>query len=174
MRIVPIFDTENLFAFHFEVDENNVFIELMNNWTDAEFVHDFFKKNKRDIPTNVDISKLRKQIEKDTEYIEEKLLELSQMNPPDFNSFFKLLNNNEYKITELQFQKGRKNYLRIYAIKIDEDVFVITGGAIKFTDKMNQADHTIKEWARINHCKDFLKENGVYDSESFYELILEQ
>jgi hypothetical protein len=44
--------------------------------------------------------------------------------------------------------------LRLYALKIDKDCFVITGGAIKVSQKM--------------------QENGVFDSESFFELLSEQ
>ena len=68
-------------------------------------------------------------------------------------------------------QKGRKNYLRIYALRIDKNCFVITGGAIKFTHLMQDRKHTQLELNKIEMCRNYLKENGIIDADSFYEFL---
>jgi hypothetical protein len=75
--------------------------------------------------------------------------------------FFKPLDNQEYHIVELSKQKGRKNYLRLFAIKIDYHCFVIR-------------PHTQKEMQKMDRCRDYLKDNGVFDADSFYEFLNEQ
>ncbi|MCU0328251.1 MAG: hypothetical protein MUE53_04605 [Chitinophagales bacterium] len=84
------------------------------------------------------------------------------------------MDNQEYHIVELSKQKGRKNYLRIFAIKIDKNCFVITGGAIKFHHLNKDRPHTLREMQKLSRCRDYLKENRVFDADSFYEFINEQ
>ena len=62
----------------------------------------------------------------------------------------------------------------IVAIKIDNNCFVITGGAIKFHHLNKDRPHTQKEMQKINRCRDYLKDNGVFDADSFYEFLNEQ
>jgi len=57
-----------------------------------------------------------------------------------------------------------KSWLRLYAIRIDANVFVISGGAIKLTPNMNERDHLLKELSKLEITKSFLKEMDlVYD-----------
>ena len=74
-------------------------------------------------------------------------------------------------------QKGKieeyKNTLRIYAIKIDENCFLITGGAIKMSQKMQDHPDSNNELSKINKAKEYLKDNDVVDEDSFYEFIKE-
>ena len=64
--------------------------------------------------------------------------------------------------------------MRLFAIKIDNNCFVITGGAIKFHHLNKDRPHTQKEMQKINRCRDYLKDNGVFDADSFYEFLNEQ
>lgn len=65
--------------------------------------------------------------------------------------------------------------MRLYAIKIDEDTFVITGGAIKLPLQhlMQDRAHTQLELSKLNKAKRYLEENGVNDNDSFYEFLNE-
>lgn len=82
------------------------------------------------------------------------------------------MRNSEYQFQILSLQKGRKNYLRIDALRIDDDCFVITGGAIKLTHLMEEREHTANELQKLEVAKQFLKANDIYDSDSFYEFLL--
>ena len=68
-------------------------------------------------------------------------------------------------------KKGRNNYLRIYAIRIDANCFVITGGAIKFHHLNMERKHTALEMKKLEKCRDFLQPHGIWDVNSFFELI---
>jgi hypothetical protein len=65
------------------------------------------------------------------------------------------------------------SWLRIYAIRFEKNVFVITGGAIKLTPTMQERAHTQQELTKLNLCRQFLMENGVFDSDSFISMIEE-
>ena len=95
-------------------------------------------------------------------------------NKVDINHFFKQLNNNEYQSNVfLSKRKGRVNYLRVYALKIDDNCFLVTGGAIKFTKLMQDRPHTQKELYKIENCRAFLMQNDVTDADSLYEFLNE-
>lgn len=79
------------------------------------------------------------------------------------------INQNMFEV--LSKRKGRQNLLRIYAIKIDSNCYVITGGAIKITETMQGHKDTLLELNKLEKCKQYLKENDVFDSDSFYELV---
>ncbi|WP_233555828.1 hypothetical protein [Bacteroides sp. AM10-21B] len=60
--------------------------------------------------------------------------------------------------------------MRIYAIRLEANVYIVTGGAIKLTHLMQDKEHTVLELEKLNKCKAFLKLNGVFDKESFVDL----
>lgn len=173
MKIFSIF-ANRLFTFHYKGEKMNELRRLLTNWNDPFYLSKFVKENRTDLPKNMSIQQVVHQIIENANDIDESLNELS--NDPDrkLEEFFKPLYNQEYRLIVLSKQKGRKNFLRLYAIKIDDNCFVITGGAIKFHHLNKDRLHTQKEMQKIDNCRDFLKENGVFDSDSFYEFINEQ
>jgi hypothetical protein len=82
------------------------------------------------------------------------------------NSFgrhlFKPLNNFEYAITAYQKSKARirKGWLRLYAIRLAENCYLVTGGAINLTLDMKRA-HLQNELNRLEQAKLFLRSNGI-------------
>lgn len=171
MKIVTIF-ADRLFAFHFKNEAENELRRLLNQWNDIFYLHQFVTSNFHDAPKNIPVQKLINQIIDDANDMDDLLIELSQHKSRSLEEIFKPLDNLEFQSVELSKQKGRINFLRLYAIKIDKNCFVITGGAIKFHHRNNERPHTLKEMRKIDRCRDYLKENGVYDDDSFYEFII--
>ena len=64
-----------------------------------------------------------------------------------------------------------KGWLRIYAIKLEDGIYVITGGAIKLTKSMNEAENTNEELKYLEQCKNYLKSINVIDVMSFCEYL---
>ncbi len=173
MKIVRIF-ADQLFSFHYDSETNNELHRLLTLWNDIEYLYQFVVQNKKDAPKNISIEALVSQLIDNANDIDDTLYEISNTPEKCLEEFFKPLDNQEYKIVELSKQKARKNYLRLYAIRIDKNCFVITGGAIKFHHLNKDRKHTQKEMQKINKCRDYLKGNGVFDSDSFYEFLKEQ
>ncbi len=69
--------------------------------------------------------------------------------------------------------KLKKNKLRLYAIKVHDNCFVITSGAIKMSQSTqgNTENNTAIE--KLTFARDYLKREGVIDDDSFYELLNE-
>ncbi len=172
MRIVSIF-ADKLFAFHYDNEEENELTRLLELWRDTLYIDEFLTENEADIPNNENIDELPYKIIDFADEIDDTLSELANDSSSSLEEFFKPLNNQEYKVVELSRQKGREKYLRLYALKIYDNCFVITGGAIKFTHLMEDRKHTNDELLKINKCKEYLKNNGVFDDDSFFEFINE-
>ncbi len=174
MKIVNIF-AHRLFAFHYNGEADNEYDRLLDLWNDAEYIYEFLKNNKADIPKNSTIVQVAEFIIEDALELDETLIEITQSGDKTLSYFFKPLHNQEYHVKILSFQKGRQYYLRMYAIKIDDDTFVITGGAIKLPLQhlMEERKHTKEELRKLKNAKNYLKENGVFDEDSFFEFLSE-
>jgi hypothetical protein len=173
MKIVRIF-ADQLFAIHYDNEGENELDRLLQLWQDVSFLYQFVTQNQSDTPKNIPVEKLINQIIDDANDIDDVMIEIFEDNSRNFEEFFKPLNNQEYSIVKLSKQKGRKNYLRIYAIKIDQNCFVITGGAIKFHHLNDERPHTKKEMEKIARCRDYLNANNIFDVDSFYEFLDEE
>jgi hypothetical protein len=68
---------------------------------------------------------------------------------------------------------GHASWLRVYAIRLEKNVFVATGGAIKLTRSMQERPHTQEQLDKLNSCRQYLLNNGLFDADSFISLIEE-
>ena len=166
MKIIPIF-AEKLYAFQYDGEVEDEYFRLLDLWTNNTYLQQYAKAN--------NIAGARGFVEKiisNAEYIDDLMIKISKSNQV-LESFFKPLNDLETGIRVLSLQKGRRYSLRIYAIKIDSNLFVITGGAIKLVHKMSEHVDTRNEKNKLEAAKAYLKRNGVSDSDSFYDLMTE-
>lgn len=174
MEIVAIF-ADRLFALKYEGEADNEYDRLMDLWTDTEYVRNFLNANDMDIPIHKTKRQFVNYIRQDAYNIDEQLIKITETTDQSLSYFFKPLYNNEYEFKILSLQKGRQHCLRLYAIKIDEDTFIITGGAIKLPlhHLMEDREHTRVELQKLERAKSYLKENGVFDEDSFFEFLNE-
>jgi len=179
MRIVDIFASNKnregqLFSVIYP-DENGDYKEceferLLNLWTNVEYLRNYAIKNNIKYVYQFVKSRL-----KDVERIENLIDEIFEQNEP-LDIYFKQLWNSETGVKLLSLRKGKtssKDGLRIFAIKIDDNCFLITGGAIKMSQKNDDHPDTKEEMKNINKVKHYLQENDVFDEDSFYELLIE-
>ena len=71
----------------------------------------------------------------------------------------------------LERKVRHSSWLRIYAIKLSEGIYVITGGAIKLTLKMEEREHTRLELVKMEKVRSFLLNENIIDDESFVEYM---
>lgn len=164
MKIVSIFGAA-LLSFHYPKENENEYDRLIGLWTDVFYLREYGKKN--------NVEKLNDFVNdrlKDANEIDDFLYDISN-NGTGFELYFEPLDDAERKRTNLPQQKGKKNKngLRIYAIKIDENCFVITGGAIKMSLRMSDHPDTANELSKLNIAREYLRSNGIFDANSFYE-----
>lgn len=71
----------------------------------------------------------------------------------------------------LQQRPHHASWLRIYAIRLEKGIYIVTGGAIKLTRTMQEREHTLLELQKMEQVRKFLLENGIIDEDSFIEFI---
>ena len=166
MRIVSIFELlkNKLWAVQYHDDSSHIFNILKDNWSDVQFLFDFFETHKGDLESGFyDDSQVDDAIEITIDEADELFDALEN---EDLDSLFKPLNDREYHTIDFQKQKAkgseRKSWLRIYAVRY-ADGYVITGGAIKLTRTMQEREHTDLELKKLSIVRDALKLNEVDD-----------
>lgn len=138
-------------------------------------MEDFFENNKNDLQSGffgeVSIKDAVfctvEESRKFEKYIKKKISESKKTNEPILNDLiFTPLNLHEESI-KLQKNKSyglnNPSWLRLYAIRVSINVFVVYGSAIKLTKKMNDRQHTLNELKKMEASVTYLKSVGLCD-----------
>lgn len=172
--------------FQDDQSKKDEFRRLFSNWTDPEYLDAFFTKNQTDLHKDffdfISIEDAILLTIEEAGLLEQELIDIAENgkngNHDTLQTLFKPLNNREesiYPIPDYQKSKAygneRKSWLRIYAIRIDKNVFVVTGGAIKLTANMNDRDHLTAELNKLDLVKRFLIEEDIIDNESIVDYL---
>lgn len=174
MEIVPIF-ADQLTAFRYGNDQPDEFSRLFSQWQDPEYLFTFFTEHSKDLQSgffgNIAVSVAVRQTRDEARRLEQKLRQLS---PHDLDSAFEPLQLNEpHELARSKATGHRhKSWLRVYAIQLEANAYVVTGGAIKLTRSMQERAHTAAELNKFERCKAFLREQGITDVDGLKELIL--
>ena len=65
------------------------------------------------------------------------------------------------------------SWLRIYAIKLEPGIYIITGGAIKLTRTMQEREHTLVELAKMERVRRYMLDNNIVDMDAFQDYLNE-
>lgn len=185
MKIINIFDiiTESLYSVQYDTDDDHEFNKLFDMWTDAEYLEQFFETHKKDLENGIwgrmTIEKAILITRKEAIRLEDELLEVAESGKTNryetLSTLFKPLHDKTTEIEAFEFNKAkgnnRRSWLRIYAIRIDSNLFVISGGAIKLTKTMNERAHLLEELKKLEITRRFLSDNEDLDLPIF-ELFL--
>ncbi len=175
--------------------ENNEFVEnnsskdeftrLFNNWQDPEYLDNFFNTHKQDLGKKffnyISIEEaIQKTIDEAYEF-QQKILSTAEEGKENFSeslqTLFIPLNNYEkekYPIPNHQKSKAygsQRSWLRMYAIRLEANVFIITGGAIKLTRTMDEREHLKRELKKLEEVKEFLISEGIIDNDSIIDFL---
>ena len=101
------------------------------------------------------------------------------MDPSYLDYLFRPLENQRIHEMLLSREKAKgkrssthNSWLRIYAIKLDEGTYLVTGGAIKLTHLMAEREHTLNELRKMEMVRNYLLDNGVRDADGIKEDLL--
>ena len=177
MDLIPIFahpnTKEGLHSVHFDEEKYCEFDRLLEQWTDVEFITEYCKKNESYLCSsyfdNATVDDIIDRVENEATALYDffdKFTDRSFENETCYlQQLFKPLDNREGHYYALQSSKFKHSnwklfpdpILRLYAIRIGPNSYVITGGAIKFTYRMDEHPDTDKEDRKVKRVKDFLK-----------------
>jgi hypothetical protein len=176
MEIVSIFG-KNLFAIKYTGEQDDEFRRLFSQWHDLEYLEEFFESHQKDITDGFwGTITIEDAIFKTFEYaktFENKFIELSEQIDDDqllgFEEIFLPLHDSQKPIIRLNKSKAKTNWLRLYALRVDRNIYIITGGAIKLTQKMQERIHTNQELIKMESCRQFLLSQGIVDVDGIIE-----
>lgn len=164
MNVSRIFEVikDQLFVASYD-GSRSVLTILQDHWTDPIYLEEFFEENKTDLFSGFyGAITIEEAIEKTIEEADELFNDLLTLTRDELNILFEPLDDTEYKLINFQKRKAKgtryKSWLRIYAVGFYES-FVITGGAIKLTKKMQDRKHTQDELDKLERMRNLLKLN---------------
>jgi hypothetical protein len=172
MKIVRIFKgNNNLLSFKYDNEDENEFDRLFDLWNDIEFLYDFFEDNVeylKDIYwTSESIDNVVLETRELAGKFEDQLLDYEfkddYVQQMYLEEIFEPLEISSFRDIALSKTKAKKSWLRIYALKVNKSSFIITGGAIKLTAKMEEHEITKNELVKLEICRHYLIAQGITD-----------
>lgn len=182
MEIIAIY-RQYIYSIQYDDQEENEFDRLFDLWNDVEHITQFLEDNQEYLN-----SPIWQQTPEPEDAARQVLLEAANLEKlfddlynnvlkgrkPDFDSHFSFLEGNYRYSLQWPPMKSygtyRPSLLRMYAIKMNENVYLITGGGIKLADKIqNSPDLKEHVLQNIEKVRSFLKENGILEAEDMNE-----
>ncbi len=172
-----------LYTIIFDEEDLNAFQRVFREWHDLDYLITFFSENKDSVntdfwknagldPDNPDKSAERVIDEADSleTYISQLVANCSNGIKPDFDEYFHFLGGKYKCLWSLEPVKSygtdSPSLLRLYAIKIDSNCYLIVYGGIKLGETIqNSPVLKDKVFNKIDSVLSFLKANGITDSE---------
>ncbi|WP_051663959.1 hypothetical protein [Dyadobacter crusticola] len=181
MKISSIFVVVpySLYTVRFGSEARHEFARLFAEWNDALYLEEFFETHKRDLEefwrgVTVEDAVLRTRHE--AARLEKRLLTIAERGMRSkyegLSTLFRPLHNGTQRLDTFEKSKAsgdqRQSWLRIYAVRVDVNFFIITGGAIKLTRTMNERAHLLKELRKLDAVVNYLRtdesdEFGIFE-----------
>lgn len=168
-----------LWSVRYDGEEDNALYTLFDQWNDVMWLRLFFKQNWQDLVSYFKITNINQAIEDTIEESDQLQGIIMDITPKaNLDEIFHPLEN--YRTSDMLLGKEKArlkqvkkhtSWLRIYAIKLSEGVYVITGGAIKLTFKMEEREHTRQELVKMEKVRSFLLNENIIDDDSFIEYM---
>jgi hypothetical protein len=189
MKLVHIFgpdgkEEEGVWALKYEGKPKDELRAIFDLWLDPEYMDQFCQENLELIRTAfgkpVSLQWVVNALMDEAEELYDLLFALATRTPPGthLQELFKPLHNADSRLTVLQLSKGsirnqtiKNPKLRIYAIRIAGNAYVVTGGAIKLTRTMAEGVSTSEQLRRLLAVRDWLKDNGICYADDLNDLI---
>lgn len=166
-----------LWAVRYEGEVENALYQCFSQWNDVEWLRSFFLENRKDLESYFKVTSVGRAIYDtldEKEALECLILDLSP--DADLEALFRPLDNHQTAAFVLDKQKarlektgGRHSWLRLYAIRLERGVFIVTGGAIKLTKNMDERAHTLLELQKMEKVRNYLLDEGIVDKDGFID-----
>lgn len=182
MQFEDVLKNGKLWAVIYDGQEENVLTQTLSNWIDINYLTDFFTRHRQDLEQYFRITNLDDAIYDtmaDAVSLSCVILDIDPCS--NLDELFRPLEPNRMTEMTLSREKakgkrisGHPSWLRLYAIKLDDGIYLITGGTIKLTYQMQDRQHTLNELTKMEMVRNRLISEGVIDSEGLIEYTKEQ
>lgn len=180
MTFEDILHNGKLWAVVYDGDTQDILTKTFDSWLDPGYLEVFFRKNIKDLETYFHITNLDIAIyDTITDAASLSCLMLDIRPEANLDYLFRPLENQRSHEMLLSKEKAKAkrqsshpSWLRIYAIKLDKGAYLITGGAIKLTHRMEEREHTLNELKRMEMVRNHLLNTGIIDANGMKEDLL--
>lgn len=156
------------------------FRRLFDFWNDPKRLRGFFEEHETDLNeaywNGITIDEAIEKTRIEAKELERILLEYAEAGKTirlkNLSMIFKPLSDGKI---EKKFEKdkvkvdGKKTWLRLYAIRIEANFFVVCGGAIKLRKTLNDRDYLLQELDKLEITRNYLIDEDD-DNLEFFEL----
>lgn len=168
MEIIDTFAIveDSLYSVLYDTENINEFAKCFELWNNPVYLREFFEEHQEDLGNEfwkgITIDEAIIKTREDAKLFEQELLEIAKLGKTErletLSTLFEPLSTGVIEDYEKDKAKGiiRPSWLRIYAIRVDVNLFVVSGGAIKLTPTMNETDHLIIELDKLEKTKQYL------------------
>jgi hypothetical protein len=182
MKILGTFEivAESLLSIKIDGAVSHEWELLLEKWSDLEYLEEFYENNKDKLNTPFwnfkTVEEAVIETIEEAESIEKFIIKtadgensITKANTLSDLVFKNLIRNDtSIKLTQSKaYGKERKSLLRIYAIQIAPTLYIITGGGIKLTQKMESAE-LLLELQKLNLTQEYLKGIGFESIEDYH------
>ena len=169
----------------YEETSRHILADLFANMSDLTYLDNYFTENEKQIRDSyiwksysIDdlIEKARKEVKEFELAIGELYENVQEGRTPDFFDLFKSLGGEDKYLDKLFRCKAygaseKPSLLRIYAIQVDVNAYVITGGGIKLTQTMQECEYLKTELNQLNRVQEWLSEKGIERKEDLEDIL---
>ena len=177
MKFERLTEDGRLWATVYDEETENVFDSTFEKWFDVAWLKSFFESNADDLASFFHITNIDQAVFDTLDDATELHCLILDLSPDtELDHLFRPLEN--WRAGEALLSRERAkghhfehpSWLRLYAIRLESNRYIITGGAIKLTATMKERTHTLHELERQNRVRDFLIAEGIIDYNGLNEL----
>lgn len=171
MKIIDTFAIveDSLYSVQYEFELEDEFAKCFELWNDPIYLREFFEHHKDDLDNvfwnGITIEDAIAKTKDDAKLLEKELLDIALTGKTErhenLSTLFEPLSHGAIGNYEKDKAKGvlAPSWLRVYAIRLEANLFVVSGGAIKLTRTMNNRPHLLKELEKLKVTKECLLDN---------------
>lgn len=181
MNIEAIFEivTDALASVKYESEPKNAFEYCFDLWDDVEYLEEFFETHKADLAGSFWGLTVEKAVvlalDEARQFKQDILDYATRGKTSDTEHLDNLIfvpladyNHKNIRVPSKAYGLERgKSLLRLYAIRLGPNHYIVTGGTIKLTKGMDEREHTQRELQKLKQVSEYLKELGVVDDSDY-------
>jgi len=170
MDIKRIFADKFFYSFKYDESFSSIYDRKLYEWADFEFIFQKAVENNIDL---LNVDQFFDEIFFDREYLKKEIERCAETN--ELYTIFKSLNDYSSKIVAYEESKAkfhtmrtgkrRLSRLRLYSLRANNHCFIVTGGAIKFSNRMEDHPDTLKELELLRNGRQYLIDNEFLDDD---------
>ncbi|WP_020570449.1 hypothetical protein [Neolewinella persica] len=159
---------------------DNELYKVFRQWQDGEYLSRFFRANKTNLEAYygkgmTSLRAMERTLDESHKLFKKLIAALSDAEAGNFSPLSQLFTNvdDSPRFSDYVEQKIKRSWLRLFAVRTDDGLFFITGGAIKLTaslqgDNPHDPPQTDKELKKARAVAKYFRE--VVDKDKFYEV----